>query len=175
MATDVTRDFTAAGRMADVDRVGEAELGELLPDEHFDVRGVGAALAAERSRANTAAVARHEAVAEVDLDQRDMLRLATLGGASVWQLDDQVGSLSVGKQADLAVIDMRGPHLDGFGDPVTTMVMGAGPADVETVIVAGEVVKARGVLAGPFAEHARDLMHESRASLRARLDISVHS
>jgi cytosine/adenosine deaminase-related metal-dependent hydrolase len=133
------------------------------------------ALAAERSRANTAAVARHEAVAEVDLDQRDMLRLATLGGARVWQLDDQVGSLSVGKQADLAVIDMRAPHLDGFGDPVTTMVMGAGPADVETVIVAGEVVKAAGVLVGPFAERARDLMHESRASLRARLDISVHS
>jgi hypothetical protein len=32
---------------------------------------------------------------------------------------------------------MRSPHLDGFGDPVAVMVLGAGPADVETVIVGG--------------------------------------
>jgi DNA-binding CsgD family transcriptional regulator len=44
------------------------------------------------------------------------------------------------------VIDTRGPHLDGFGDPVTTLVMGAGAADVETVIVGGEVINAHGAL-----------------------------
>ena len=35
----------------------------------------------------------------------------------------------------------RSPHLDGFGDSVAVMVLGAGPADVETVIVGGEVLK----------------------------------
>jgi 5-methylthioadenosine/S-adenosylhomocysteine deaminase len=126
------------------------------------------ALAAERSRANADAVARHEAVSTVDLDQLDMLRLATLGGAQAWHLDAEVGSLTVGKHADVTIVDMRAPHLDGFGDPVTTLVMGAGPADVETVIVSGEIVKEGGGLVGPFAEKARELMHESRARLRTR-------
>lgn len=126
------------------------------------------ALAAERSRANAGAVARHEAVSTVDLDQRDMLRLATLGGAQAWHLDAEVGSLTVGKHADVTIVDMRAPHLDGFGDPVATLVMGAGPADVETVIVSGEIVKDGGGLVGPFADKARELMHESRARLRTR-------
>ena len=46
--------------------------------------------------------------------------------------------------------------------------MGAGAADVETVVVGGDIVKSGGTLAGPMAEHARELMHESRANLRAR-------
>jgi hypothetical protein len=44
-------------------------------------------------------------------------------------------------------------------------VMGAGAADVETVIVAGEIRKAGGQLVG--AEEARRLMHRSRARLRS--------
>ena len=130
-------------------------------------------LAAERSRANAAAVARDEAVSSVDLDQRDMLRLATLDAARVWHLDDQIGSLTPGKQADVTIVDMRPPHLDGFGDPVTTLVMGAGAADVETVIVGGELVKAGGALVGPYADRARELMHESRVRLRGRAEQSA--
>jgi 5-methylthioadenosine/S-adenosylhomocysteine deaminase len=125
------------------------------------------ALAAERSRANAAALARGEAVATVDLHQRDMLRLATLDGARVWDLDDEVGSLTPGKQADIAIVDMRSPHLDGFGDPVAVMVLGAGPADVETVIVGGDVVKRNGQLVGAHVERARQLMHETQDRLRS--------
>lgn len=123
------------------------------------------ALAAERSRANASAVARHKAVTTVELGPRDMLRLATSGGARAWHLDDQIGTITAGKHADLAVADLRAPHLDGYGDPVASLVMGAGPADVETVIVGGEIVKAGGVLVGPYAEQARQLMHESRQRL----------
>jgi cytosine/adenosine deaminase-related metal-dependent hydrolase len=85
----------------------------------------------------------------------------------VWHLDHEVGSLTPGKHADVTVVDMRPPHLDGFGDPVATLVMGAGAADVETVVLGGEIVKAGGVLVG-VAERARELMHESRANLRNR-------
>ncbi|MFD9738230.1 amidohydrolase family protein [Umezawaea sp. NPDC059074] len=125
------------------------------------------ALAAERSRTNAAAVARHEAVPTVDFTPRDVLRLATLGGAEVWHLDHEIGSLSTGKRADLALLDLRSPHLDGYADPVTTVVLGAGPADVETVIVDGEVVKDHGRLVGPHARAARDLVRHSRTRLRS--------
>src|SRR6202034_4371060 len=75
------------------------------------------ALAAERSRANAGALASAERVETVDLHQRDMLRLATLDGARGWNLDDEIGSLTPGKPAEIAIVDMRSPHLDGFGDP----------------------------------------------------------
>jgi 5-methylthioadenosine/S-adenosylhomocysteine deaminase len=101
-------------------------------------------LAAERSRANAPALARGEQVPTVALHQRDMLRLATIDGARVWNMEHEIGSLTPGKQADVTVIDMRSPHLDGYGDSIATMVFGAGPADVETVIVGGDVVKRHG-------------------------------
>ncbi|MEW1828758.1 amidohydrolase family protein [Streptomyces sp. NPDC088196] len=127
------------------------------------------ALAAERSRANAESLARNELVHEVALHQRDMLRLATLGGAEVLGLADRTGSLTPGKQADIAVVDLRSPHLDGFGDPVAMLVLGAGPADVETVLVGGEFTKRDGTLAGTHAAKAQDLMHETQDRLRATL------
>jgi 5-methylthioadenosine/S-adenosylhomocysteine deaminase len=93
----------------------------------------------------------------VKLDHRDMLRLATVGGAEAWHLDEHVGSLTVGKKADVIVVDARQPHLTPLNDPVNTVVLKAGPSDVDTVIVAGEIVKSRGVLVGAIARHARDL------------------
>jgi len=126
------------------------------------------ALAAERSRANAPALERGERVPTVDLHQRDMLRLATIDGARVWNLQDEVGSLTPGKQADIAIVDMRSPHLDGFGDPVAVMVLGAGPADVETVIVGGDVVKRDGQLVGEHVKRAHKLMHETQDRLRAQ-------
>lgn len=125
------------------------------------------ALAAERSRANAASLARNEQVHEVALHQRDMLRLATLSGAQVLGLADQTGSLAPGKQADITIVDMRSPHLDGFGDPVAMLGLGAGPADVETVLVGGEFVKRDGALVGAHVARARELMHETQVRLRA--------
>ena len=125
------------------------------------------ALAAERSRANAESLARNDLVHEVALHQRDMLRLATLGGAQVLGLADETGSLTPGKQADITIVDLRSPHLDGFGDPVAMLVLGAGPADVETVLVGGEFAKRDGTLVGTHAAKARDLMHETQDRLRA--------
>jgi 5-methylthioadenosine/S-adenosylhomocysteine deaminase len=62
---------------------------------------------------------------------------------------------------------MRSPHLDGFGDPVAVMILGAGPADVETVIVGGDVVKRDGKLPGDQVGHALELMYAARKRLRA--------
>jgi 5-methylthioadenosine/S-adenosylhomocysteine deaminase len=127
------------------------------------------ALAAERSRANAAALARGEQVPTVALHQRDMLKLATIEGARVWNLQDEIGSLTPGKRADITVIDMRSPHLDGFGDSVAVMVLGAGPADVETVIVGGEVLKRDSKLVGSHVNKAQELMRASRERLRTSI------
>lgn len=126
------------------------------------------ALAAERSRANASELAKGKQVPTVALHQRDMLRLATIDGARVWNLEKEIGSLTPGKQADITVIDMRKPHLDGYGDAVASMVLGAGPADVETVIVGGEIVKRNYKLVGEHVNKAHKLMVASRERLHAR-------
>lgn len=129
------------------------------------------ALAAERARANRGALARGEQVPAVDLHQRDMLRLATLGGARVLGMEAEIGTLRPGKQADVTIVDLRSPHLDGYGDPVAVMGLGAGPADVETVIVGGDIVKRNGQLTGAHVDKARELMHRTQYHLRQVRDL----
>ncbi|MBV2357595.1 amidohydrolase family protein [Streptomyces sp. J2-1] len=114
-------------------------------------------------------LARNEMVHEVELNQRDMLRLATIGGALVLGIADETGSLTPGKQGDVVLVDMRSPHLDGYGDPVAMLGLGAGPADVETVLVGGEFLKRDGALVGGHIERARELMHQTQDRLRARV------
>jgi 5-methylthioadenosine/S-adenosylhomocysteine deaminase len=62
-------------------------------------------------------------------------RLATLGGAEALRCDDQVGSIEVGKQADLAVFAMP-THGGPVTDPYVALVFGPRPA-TQRVIVAG--------------------------------------
>jgi cytosine/adenosine deaminase-related metal-dependent hydrolase len=123
------------------------------------------ALAAERARMNADAVARDEAVEDVELDQRDMLRLTTLDAAKAWHLDAATGSLTVSKRADVIIVDAKRPHLQPLNQPLTTVVMNAGPSDVDTVIVDGETVKSGGQLVGPHVERARQLIAASNERL----------
>src|SRR5688572_9946830 len=83
---------------------------------------------------------------------RDALYWATMGGAKALRLEQRIGSLTPGKQADLAMIDCRGmsilPALPN-GDPAHIVVMYAESADVRHVMVAGEFVKKDGALLFP--------------------------
>lgn len=72
------------------------------------------------------------------------LRMATLDGARALGLEDRIGSLEVGKQADCVAVDLSAPHAQPCYDPISQLVYCAGPADVTHVWVAGrEVVRER--------------------------------
>ena len=94
-----------------------------------------------------------------------MLRLATLDAARASHLDDDTGSLTVGKRADVIVVDAQRPHMQPLNEPVTTLVMNAGPSDVETVVVDGEIVKSAGKLVGEHAARALQLITASNERL----------
>jgi cytosine/adenosine deaminase-related metal-dependent hydrolase len=101
---------------------------------------------------------------------RDALYWATMGGAKALRLDRRIGSITPGKQADLAMFDTRGmnlfPILPG-GDPVHAVVMNAEAADVDAVMVAGAFLMRYGRLAYPQARlHA---LREEAAASRAHL------
>lgn len=74
----------------------------------------------------------------------DVLRMGTMGGARAMGLAEQVGSIEVGKQADLVAFDFRRAHLVPCVKPVGNLVHTAQGRDVEHVWVAGRQVVASG-------------------------------
>jgi 5-methylthioadenosine/S-adenosylhomocysteine deaminase len=82
----------------------------------------------------------------VGVPVREALRWATLDGARMLCLDRRIGSLTPGKQADVILIDASGIDLRPVHDAVASALLHAGPRDVDTVIVAGRVLKRGGAL-----------------------------
>lgn len=78
---------------------------------------------------------------------RDVLRVATIGGARAVGLDDEIGSLTVGKQADILLLRTRpfGMSVKGAASHVITH---ASAADIESVLVAGQFRVRSGQLVG---------------------------
>jgi cytosine/adenosine deaminase-related metal-dependent hydrolase len=67
------------------------------------------------------------------------LELATLGAACALGLEDETGSLAVGKRADLAVVSLAGSPFLPWEEPTTAAVFGGSPDRVLLTLVAGEV------------------------------------
>ena len=68
----------------------------------------------------------------------EALELATLGGARALGLADEVGSISVGKRADLAILSFGGSGFLPWEDPATAVVLGGRPERILATIVDGE-------------------------------------
>ena len=77
---------------------------------------------------------------------RQVVRMATLGGAAALGLEDSIGSLEKGKRADVIVVDVQKPHLAPFADPFTTLVFAAEAGDVKHTFVDGQWVMRFGKL-----------------------------
>jgi len=80
-----------------------------------------------------------------DLDPTAMsaetvLRAATAGGAAVLGAADKIGSIAVGKKADIIMLDMRQPHLCPLHNPVSQLVYAAKGSDVVHSVINGRVV-----------------------------------
>lgn len=69
-----------------------------------------------------------------------VLRAATLGGAEVLGAADEIGSIAVGKKADLIMLDMRQPHLCPLHNPVSQLVYAGKGSDVIHSVINGRVV-----------------------------------
>ena len=68
------------------------------------------------------------------------LEMATIRGAQALGLDDEIGSIEVGKKADLVLLDTKRPEWRTIFNPVNTLVYNADGRSVHTVIVDGRVV-----------------------------------
>lgn len=69
-----------------------------------------------------------------------VLAMATIEGAKVIGLDKVIGSLEIGKLADLQIVNIHKPHLTPMYNPLSHLAYAVQAADVDTVIVNGKIV-----------------------------------
>lgn len=69
-----------------------------------------------------------------------VLEFSTINGAKALGMEKEIGSVEVGKKADVILIDLNKPHLTPLTNPVSHLVYAASGSDVDTVIVDGKVI-----------------------------------
>ncbi|HDK36513.1 MAG TPA: N-ethylammeline chlorohydrolase, partial [Bacteroidetes bacterium] len=70
----------------------------------------------------------------------EIVRMATVGGARALGLAHEIGTLEIGKKADLILINLNRVHTFPMQDIYTQLVYAARATDVQTVIIDGEIV-----------------------------------
>jgi 5-methylthioadenosine/S-adenosylhomocysteine deaminase len=105
----------------------------------------------------TERIRRDDAMPGLRPQPEDVLEDATMGGARAVRQEKLVGSLEVGKKADLLVVDTQRAHLVPAGRIVSALIHNGQPSDIESVMVDGQfIMRDRKVLtmdeAGVIAE-----------------------
>jgi 5-methylthioadenosine/S-adenosylhomocysteine deaminase len=95
------------------------------------------------------------------LSAEQVLEMATRGGARALGLEDEIGSLEVGKKADIVMIDLDKPHLIPYYDVSTAIVFGAIASDVAYVFINGNMVVQRGLF---LPGDEKELLEKARST-----------
>jgi 5-methylthioadenosine/S-adenosylhomocysteine deaminase len=121
------------------------------PVERLRSAGVNVALGTDGAASNNdlsllgemrtaALLAKGVAGSAAALPAATALRMATINGARALGLDEEIGSIEVGKSADLVALDLRDAHTQPLYDPVSQLVYAAGRHQVREVWVQGRRV-----------------------------------
>ncbi len=100
------------------------------------------------------------------LKTRDVLELATIKSAKCFGLDGRIGSLVPGKDADVVLLRKTDINMRAAADPISAIVLHAGTANVDTVLVGGNIVKQNGKLT--YGDLPRQFAELERSSERLR-------
>ncbi|KAM0546278.1 hypothetical protein ACHAPJ_010962 [Fusarium lateritium] len=133
------------------------------------------ALASDRGKQNTTTFAEGHYPKKHRATVQEAFNLATIKAARAVRMDNDIGSIAVGKLADLVIFDTISPSLSCAADhdPLTAIVRHAGVREVETVIIGGQIRKHNGILQNVqltegFRQGGFELRHEA-AETKERL------
>lgn len=102
------------------------------------------------------------------LRAEEVLACATIEGARATGLDAKVGTLTPGKQADLVMLRTDRINVAPLNDPATAVVAGMDTGNVDTVVIAGRVMKRHGALLHVDWQAVKRLATESRDFVLAK-------
>jgi 5-methylthioadenosine/S-adenosylhomocysteine deaminase len=104
---------------------------------------------------------------------QQVLEMATIRGAETLSWENEIGSIEVGKKADLAIIDFRKPHLCPLHNETSHLVYAAKGSDVDTVIINGKIVMESRKLTTVDVEKVMEAAEKARNALLEKLDANV--
>ncbi|WP_027517128.1 amidohydrolase family protein [Bradyrhizobium sp. WSM1417] len=113
--------------------------------------------------------------ATTTIPAREALRWITTEGARMLGREDQIGSLTPGKLADLVVIDANDLNLVPVHDPVSTVVMQTSLANIEAVMIGGVWKKRNGRLLADGLEAKKELLVQSGRRLVQDIERQEHA
>ncbi len=87
-----------------------------------------------------ARLARIESGEVSKFEPRELVQMATIDGAKALDMADEIGSLELGKLADIIIIETSSPNMQPNYDPYATLVFSAYPSNVVFTMVNGEIV-----------------------------------
>lgn len=145
--TDIARIGRAGIHVAHIAR-GNATGATIAPTHRLRAAGARLALGTDNMHADMVEVMRWAlAVGRIQLgavtpdwQPETVFEMATMAGARAMGLEDEIGSIEIGKRADFVAFDFRRPHLTPMTNPLGNLVHVAQGRDVELVAVDGEVV-----------------------------------
>ncbi|WP_227356265.1 amidohydrolase family protein [Haladaptatus salinisoli] len=118
-------------------------------------------LQVQRMLENQTLLEEGDEVMSVNLTARDTLEMATIEGARALNMEDEIGTLTPGKRADIVMIDASDFMTAPSHSPIQTAVFQSDPSHIDTVLVDGEVVKADGELRNSKVNEEFDRFVES--------------
>jgi cytosine/adenosine deaminase-related metal-dependent hydrolase len=104
----------------------------------------------------------------LEVQPRRLLELATIDGARDLGIDNRVGSLTPGKRADLILVRTNDLNVAPFINPALLLVQQAYPANVDTVVIDGRILKHKGELLALDTEEITRKASESFTAARKR-------
>ncbi len=117
----------------------------------------------------------HKAVTQNPLivPAETVLEMATINGARALGLEHEIGSLEVGKKADLVVVDFNRLHTTPSINPVSTLIYAATGGEVDMVMVDGKILVAQGNILTMNEEEVMAQARQHANQLYRRADIEI--
>ena len=171
--------FAITGRLRDLG--AEPSLGvdleSCISGDMFTVARM--ALACQRAFDNARAKERDGKLPDTGtITAREALSWITIEGAKMLKMQDRIGSLSPGKQADLILVRASDLNMQPLHDPAAALVTQAGLANIDSVMIGGEFRKRNGqmLFSGLGARQGQlvESGHRIMRDLEARLQASAH-
>jgi cytosine/adenosine deaminase-related metal-dependent hydrolase len=108
------------------------------------------------------------------LTHRDVLEFATIDGARACALDHRIGTITPGKQADIILLRTDQVNVAPVIDPVATVVICADTSNIDTVFVAGRILKHNGQLLRVDMPRLLQRLSDARDHLLSKAGIIPH-
>ncbi|MDX6306012.1 MAG: 5-methylthioadenosine/S-adenosylhomocysteine deaminase [Blastocatellia bacterium] len=103
------------------------------------------------------------------ISAEEALYAATLGGARALGLNDKIGALADGMQADIAIVSLNGTHQQPVRDPVVALVFASSGRDVLLTMVAGKEICRDGRVSGTDESE----LQKRLAHIRSKIELPV--